>query len=110
MLPFFVLITLFAGFFFWFSLAYADSTIINPLKCNTIEECIDRVITLILYVATAVMPILIIYAAFLYMTSAGNPEKVGRAGKTIWYTVVGYAIILFSKAFVYIIKDIVGAT
>ena len=40
--------------------------------------------------------ILIIYAAFLYVTAAGDSEKVKKAHQTIIYAVVGIAVAILS--------------
>ena len=50
--------------------------------------------------------VIIIYAGFLYVTTAGNQEKVESAKKIIMYVIIGIVIILLSFA---IVNTILGA-
>lgn len=50
--------------------------------------------------------VMIIYGGFLYVTAAGNGEKVESAKKIIMYSVIGIIIILLSFA---IVNTILGA-
>ena|SRR3989338_2016093 len=42
--------------------------------------------------------ILMLYAGFMWMTSAGSEEKVGKAKKILWGAIIGLAIILSAFA------------
>lgn len=55
-----------------------------------------QVIAELLKFASVLASIFILYAAFLYMTSAGNEEKAGQAKKTLFWAIVGTAIIVLS--------------
>jgi hypothetical protein len=37
-----------------------------------------------------------LYSAFLYMTSQGSPEKLGKAGKSLLYTVVACVVAIMA--------------
>lgn len=50
--------------------------------------------------------VMIIYGGFLYVTAAGNQEKIESAKKIIMYAVVGIVVILLSFA---IVNTILGA-
>ena len=50
--------------------------------------------------------VMIIYGGFLYVSAAGNNEKIEQAKKIIMYSVVGILIILLSFA---IVNTILGA-
>ncbi len=80
----------------------------SPLGSTNIEDLLDSVINYIFWFATAITPILIISGAFVFMTSAGNIEKVNTAKKIMTYTVIGYAIILFSRGLIAILANILG--
>jgi len=43
---------------------------------------------------------MIIYGGFLYVSAAGNDEKIGKAKKIIMYAIVGIIVILLSFAIV----------
>jgi len=80
-----------------------------PTGSTTLEDLLDAVINYIFVIATAITPILVIIGGFYFMTSGGEVDKVNRAKKIIWYTVIGYAIILFARGLVTILADILGA-
>ncbi len=50
--------------------------------------------------------VMIIYGGFLYVTAAGNQEKIESAKKIIMYAVIGIVVILLSFA---IVNTILGA-
>ena len=50
--------------------------------------------------------VMIIYGGFLYVTAAGNQEKIESAKKIIMYAIIGIVVILLSFA---IVNTILGA-
>ena len=83
--------------------------LINPLACNTIPECIEKIIGFIFWVAMAIVPIIIIIAGFLFLTSGGDPEKVRTAKGIILWAVIGLFIILLAKGIISLIKTVIGS-
>jgi len=79
----------------------------NPFKAKSFEELIDAIINFIFWVAMAIVPIIIIIAGFLFLTSGGDPEKVRTAKKIILYACIGLAIILFAKGIISLIKSVI---
>src|SRR4030042_3375247 len=90
----------------------ANGTVVidNPLASDSLEDLIDGIITFIFWVATALAPLMILIAAFYFLTSGGNPQQVSTAKKIILYTLIGYTIIIISKGLIIILKDILGVT
>ena len=82
------------------------SFLINPLACGTFPECIEKIIGFIFWIALAIVPIIIIIAGFLFLTSGGDPEKVQTAKKMILYACIGLVIILLAKGIISLIKSI----
>jgi len=82
----------------------------NPLKAKNLEELVEGIINFIFWVATALAPLMIVIAAFYFVTSAGNPKQIDTAKKIILYTVIGYGIILLSKGIIIVLRDILGVT
>jgi len=68
-----------------FGVAAATITIPNPLgeKGSTIPSLIDAIATWLLGIGTTIGVIIVLYAAFLFMTSGGSAEKVTTARKTL---------------------------
>ena len=53
--------------------------------------------------------IFILYAAFLFLTSAGDAEKVKTARTVLVYAAVGIGIILLAGAVEFLVRDYLGA-
>lgn len=54
--------------------------------------------------------IFIIYAAFIYLTSAGDTEKAGKGHKIIIYAAVAIGVAILAKGLVFIVAQLVGAS
>ncbi len=83
--------------------------ICNPLSADSFEEIIDSLIDLIFSLSLVIAPLMIVWAGGLYVTSGGNSEQITKAKNIIIYTLTGFAVILLSKGFVAIIKQLLGA-
>ena len=79
-----------------------------PSRYTSIEALIESITNWIFYVGIVLAPLMILIGAFIFMTSAGDPNKVQTAKKIIIWTVIGFAIILFSKGLISLIKYILG--
>ncbi|HDZ54762.1 MAG TPA: hypothetical protein ENI19_03900 [Candidatus Nealsonbacteria bacterium] len=90
--------------------AGADVIIDNPLASDSLEDLIDGIINFIFWVATVLAPLMIVIAAFYFVTSAGNPQQIATAKKIILYTLIGYAIILLSRGLILVLREILGVT
>ena len=82
----------------------------NPLDACSFEELVIGIANFIFWIATAVVPLMIVIGGFYFMTSAGNPQQLATAKKIILYSLIGYAIIFVSRGLIYVIKDILGAS
>jgi hypothetical protein len=51
---------------------------------------------------------MIVVSAIIFMTAAGRPEKIKLARRIIFWTVVGFLFILFSKGLENLIEYIIG--
>ena len=109
LLKFFIIFVLFAYFLIPVT-ANGQVVIDNPLASDSIEDLIEGIITFIFWVATALAPLMIVIAAFYFVTSGGNPQQVQIAKRIILYTVIGYAIILLSRGIIAIIIEILDVT
>jgi hypothetical protein len=82
--------------------------ITNPLEADTIEELIEDIIDLLFYIGLAITPIMIVIAAYYFLTSAGDPSKVQIAKRIIFWTVVGMLIILLAKGVISVVRQILS--
>ncbi|KPJ57101.1 hypothetical protein AMJ49_02185 [Parcubacteria bacterium DG_74_2] len=90
-------------------LVFAQGIVIpNPLTATSIEEVIEGIVDFLFYVALAVAPLMWIIAGLLLTFAAGDPKKVDTAKKIAFYTVIGFAIVMFAKGIISVLKDILG--
>ncbi len=72
---------------------------------------INTAITFVLFkIATPFIILILLYAGFLLITSAGNPESLSKAKKMITNVIFGYAIALIAWLFITWILKIFGFT
>ncbi len=76
----------------------------NPSD-TTLAETIAKIIKIVLGFLGVIFIVLIIYAGFSWMTSAGNEEKISKAKKTMAAAVVGVAIIIAAYAITFFVID-----
>lgn len=82
----------------------------NPLEADSFTELVENIITWIVNIGISVAIIMIIYAGLLFMTAAGEEEKITKARKALIWSLIGLAVLLIGKGFVSIIKDILKVT
>ena len=68
------------------------------LGTNTLESTIVNIINIFLGLLGLIALILILYAGYIWMTSAGNEEKVSQAKKILTSAVIGLVIIMSAYA------------
>jgi len=87
------------------------ATLAAPLAAAAAVDTPDKVITIInkfggwLYGALlALAVVFIIYAAFLFLTSGGDAEKVGKAKKQLIYAVVAVATAILATGVIKLVQ------
>lgn len=93
--------TVFAG--------YSALPYVQPEKDVDILAILNRVINWMYGLLVVVAGAFILYAAFIYLTSGGDPKAVASAKNYIFYTVVAVAVAFFARAIVYIVRQLLGA-
>ncbi len=81
------------------------------LRWNTMNDVyffIGRVLDTGLLLGGVFAVGLMIYAGFLYVTSAGNPDAVTKATGTITYTLVGLAVMFAAKMVILYVSGSLG--
>lgn len=78
----------------------------NPLCYETVEELIEAIITILLYVAVVICPLLMVIGAFHILVSAGDPNKVKTGKNMMLWAAIGLLIILFAKGAVALLRYI----
>ncbi|MDO8663705.1 MAG: hypothetical protein Q7K28_02630, partial [Candidatus Wildermuthbacteria bacterium] len=85
-----------------------SSEIKSPIAAVSVDELFKTIINFLFYLSMGIAPVMIIYAAFLMLTSAGKPEQTSKAKTIILWTLVATAVILFAKGLPAVIKGALG--
>ena len=83
-------------------------TLPNALVCGDLIDCLDTLADAMITYLTPIAVLVAIYAAFLFMTSAGEPAKVTQAKNTLTWALIGTAFIILAKSIALLIKDILS--
>jgi hypothetical protein len=93
------------------TLAATDSSVItlpNPLNCEDIPCVVQNIANGLFYIATPIVVVMVLIGAFQILIAGGNPEKITKGRNTIFYAVVGYAVVLVAQGLALIIKEVLG--
>jgi preprotein translocase subunit SecG len=72
---------------------------------NSLSKAIAEIIKVVLGFLGVIFIVLILYAGFMWMTSAGNEEKISKAKKTMVAAIIGTAIVLAAYAITFFVID-----
>jgi hypothetical protein len=89
--------------------AGGSAKLVNPLKSQSIMELILKVIDILLVFALPIIILYIMYAGFLFVTAAGNSEKIGSAKNALLSAIIGGVIVLGARVIVDIIQGTITA-
>ena len=82
--------------------------ICSPIKYQRIQDLIEGITNWVFDIAIILAPLMIIIGGILFITAGGSAEKIKTAKKLIFWTVIGFLIVLFSKGIVNLINYILG--
>ena len=81
----------------------------NPLGPGSgLESITDPIISFIFKISIVVVPVLVTYGAFMIITAAGDASKIEQAKKIIFWTLIGFVIVLLSRGISDLIEVIIG--
>jgi hypothetical protein len=78
-----------------------------PWQTKSFQELLDAIYNFIFWVAIALVPIMVILAAYFFLTSGGDPEKVRTAKRIIFWVFIGLIIVLMGKGILPIIRQLI---
>lgn len=80
----------------------------NPLACRDFG-CVLVEITKFLYlISFPILTIVILWAAFMLLTAAGNENQLKQAIKALKYAGIGFVILLIAGGIPFILREILG--
>jgi len=80
----------------------------NPLSYDTFAELVDAVISWLVIISTPIIALLIVIAGLVFMFSGANPNLQKTARNIIFYSLIGYAIILFARVLMSVVTGVTG--
>ena len=106
-----ILLVLLAGVFMLPILVYGDTVPIqSPITPETIPDLICLVTQ---FITIKLMPpiavIMMLWASFLFLTSAGQPGKIKQANEVVVWTIIGAGILLLSTALITLVMSTLNA-
>jgi len=101
-------IILIFGFILIPLIAIGEVTIESPITATSVPALINRVVNYVFWIAVVLAPLMILVGAFYFMTAAGDPKRVETGKKVILWTIVGLAVILFSRGIISVIRSILS--
>lgn len=84
------------------------TTSITSLQSILDDLCV--VFAWMFYFLIVVAVIMVVYAAFKYLTAGGDPEKVKSAGGVLMYAAVAIGVALLAKAIPLVVSNFLGAS
>jgi hypothetical protein len=86
-----------------------DSTaVIYPPAVRAAKRVIDNATRSLSALAEPIAVLMVIFAAFLLITSASSEDRVRRARATLLCVIIGLAVLILSKTLVNLVKSILG--
>ncbi|HDL74932.1 MAG TPA: hypothetical protein ENH06_00925 [bacterium] len=80
----------------------------NPLNSCSFEGLIFGIIDFIFTISLVLVPIMIVIGGFYFVTSMGDPKKFETGRKIIFYSLIGFVVILMSKGIISMLRNIFG--
>lgn len=79
-----------------------------PGGIDSIADLVNNILPYVYGIVGVALFALLIYGGFLWMTSAGDPEKVNKGVSTMTNAVIGVAIVVFAYLATKVVGSILG--
>ncbi|HEY4493768.1 MAG TPA: pilin [Candidatus Paceibacterota bacterium] len=81
----------------------------NPLGGTTnFTELLNKVLEVIIAIGVPILVVFIVYAGFLFVTAQGNETKLEKAKASLFWAIIGGAVLIGAKVIATAIQDTVG--
>ena len=72
--------------------------ITNPINSGTFADVVGKIAALVAKIGSVLVVLFLIYAGLLFVTARGSDDQLKRAKGTLWWTLVGAAIVIGAYA------------
>ena len=86
----------------------ADCAIPDPIGAGDVIGILDTVANWLFAILLALATVFIILAAFQFLTSGGDPARVGSARQSLLYALVGVAVAFLARGLVVLVRFFLG--
>jgi hypothetical protein len=80
----------------------------NPITSSTIEDVINKIISIVYWIATSLAFVMIVIGGFLMTMSAGDPQKVAKGRNAVFYAIAGFAVMSLARGIVALVQAFLG--
>jgi hypothetical protein len=91
-----------------FMLFFSPLVLASPDAQSEFFEILNRILNFLFWVAMIVSIFVVLFAAYQFLFSEGNPEAVAKAKKNILYSIIAIALAVLAKSSSIIIIEIIG--
>jgi len=78
----------------------------DPLGGQTLADIVGNISKWLLNLAIILGPVLLVIGGIIFMTAAGDPNRISTAKRIILWTIVGFLIILLAGGIVSVVKNL----
>ena len=78
----------------------------NPISTSDFAKLVENTLLWVLSVAGVMTIFMLVLGGIMYMTSAGDEQKVATAKKIVTWTIIGLGLILISYSIIKVLNDI----
>jgi hypothetical protein len=82
------------------------ATFENPISAQNLTELFNNILNFLFGLAIFIVPVLIIYAAFLMLMGGGDAVKLAKGRMILLWTAIAFILILLSKGLPVVFKNI----
>lgn len=86
--------------------ANGSVTVENPIVADSFETVINNIIDFLFKIAIVLVPLMVVIGGIMFLTSAGNLERVNQSKRILVWSMVGFLIILLSKGILAMLESL----
>ena len=79
---------------------------LNPISAKNLTELFNKIFSFLFGLSIFLVPVVVIYAAFLMLMGGGDPEKLAKGRMILMWTAIAFIIILLSRGLPVVLKNL----
>lgn len=80
----------------------------SPINCNDPQSCLDSIFSAAIKIFTPILGLTVMWAGALIMTARGNETQLKKGQRALWWSILGFVVILVATMIGGVVKDIIG--